>query len=272
MGYRIIDVELSEDPDAELAAFLKQFAAFARFRGADVFVEKPDAYPGIWNLIIEGNSSFLNELTPELIRVAEEIAADINPGNERLASAVASIASHLNDQVVDWSDFPAITPARPGREFAERLSGESSFLQLKDELGVHATRIRGQLTKYRTAKGSMAWRRRHKLSLLLRVDSLALITAARRLHRIADDIHRRLPSHHLESAIGCFDRNTTGLISLRDVAEHIDEYSIGNGRRDLHNGEPGEVFCILIDDYDVVVSARLQTLSVMKTHQEAYSQ
>ncbi|SRR5581483_5903376 len=193
MGYRVISVKVNADPAVQLATFLRQFAAFARFHGASVLVKKPKEYPGNWVITIEGNSSFLNELTPDLIKTAAAIATDINPNNDNLRIAAADISSQLSDQVVDWNGVPVITSARPGRELAARLSGEASFMHLKDELCIHDKRIRGQLSKYHNVKGATAWRQRHKLNLLLRVDCLALVATARRLHRITDDLYQRLP-------------------------------------------------------------------------------
>jgi hypothetical protein len=275
MGYRIIAIEMPAEPVSQIVTFLRQFAAFAKFQGLDVFVQKPKEYPGIWDLTIEGNSSYLDEFTPEIIRmaavIAAVIAADIDPDSEDLKGTVTAIASQLSEQVVAWRDVPAITPARRGRELAQRLSGESSITQLKDELRIHETRIRRQLTRYRNVSGPTAWRQRHKLSLLLRVDCLALVGVARRLRRIASDLHRRLPSNHLYKAISRFDQKTSGLIALRDIAEHIDEYSIGHGKRDDTDTEPGEVFSVIIQNRDITITARGQALSILATHKACLS-
>ncbi len=265
MGYRIIAFEMPVEPVNQIVVFLKQLVAFARFQALDVSVKKPKAYPGIWELTIEGNGAYLDEFTPEFINMAAVIAADIDPGSEDLRRAVASIASELNEQIADWSSVHTIAPARQGRELEQRLSGESSFMQLKNELSIHEARIRKQLTRYYRVTGPTAWRQRSKLSSLLRIDCLALVAAARRLHRIASDLHRRLPSDHIGRAISRFDRMTPGLITLRDIAEHIDEYSIGHGKRDVTNTQPGEVFSVVIQNQDVVISARSETLSVLAT-------
>src|SRR5581483_10125739 len=74
------------------------------------------------------------------------------------------------------------------------------------------------------------------------------------------------PSRHLEKAISRFTLKVPGLVTLRDVAEHIDEYSIGCGRRDLRGTEPGEVFSIAIGLRDIEISARGQLLEALATH------
>jgi len=146
MGYRIIALDMLAEPASQVVVFLKQLAAFARFQGLQVYVEKPKVYPGIWELTIEGNGAYLDEFRLEFIKMAAVIAADIDPGSEDLRSVVAAIASELNEQIADWSSGHTIAPARRGRELEQRLSGESSFMQLKDELRIHETRIRKQLT------------------------------------------------------------------------------------------------------------------------------
>lgn len=181
------------------------------------------------------------------------------------------ITSQLVDQIVDWSTVPTVLPDRPGRELGQRISGESSFVQLKDELRIHETRIKGHLSKYRNAKGATAWHQRDTLRLPIRVDSLALLSTARRLRRIASDLLKRVPNGHLDSAINNFDRATPNLILLRDIAEHIDEYSIGRGRRDTRDLEPAEVFHVAIEDEDVSITARGQTLKLLGAYEACLS-
>jgi hypothetical protein len=271
MGYRIILLEVGEKPDPQLISFLRQFISFTRYQGASVYAKKPKDFPGTWDITIDGNSSFLNELTSELAAVLVLIAADISPQNADLMRTAAEITSQLRDQLVDWSTTPTVLPARPGRELSQRFYGESSFVQLKDELLIHEKRIKGHLAKYHGAKGPTAWRQRHALGLPIRVDSLALLSTARRLRRIASDLLQRLPNDHLDAAITRFDQTAPNLIVLRDIAEHIDEYSIGRGRRDVGNAEPAEVFSISIENYDVSISAREQTLKVLATYQACLS-
>jgi hypothetical protein len=271
MGYRIILLEMEEKPDPQLISFLRQFISFTRFRGADVHSKKPKEFPGAWDITIEGNSSFLNGLTDELAAMLVVIAADVNPQHAEIVSTATDIAAQLSEQLVDWSATPTVLPARPGRELERRFYGESSFVQLKDELRIHTVRIKSQLAKYRSAKGPTAWRQRHALQLPVRVDSPALLSAARRLRRIASDLLQRSPNNHLDAAITRFDQAAPNLILLRDIAEHMDEYSIGRGRRDIGNAEPSEVFSIVIEHDDVSIAARGQTLKVLATYEACLS-
>jgi len=80
-----------------------------------------------------------------------------------------------------------------------------------------------------------------------------------------------LPSDHLDRAISRFDLKTPGLITLRDIAEHIDEYSVGHGRRDVTNAEPGDVFSVTIQNHDVAITSRSKTLSVLATYDACLS-
>jgi hypothetical protein len=209
---------------------------------------------------------FLNELTPDLIDMAARIARDIDPQDENLDRIISSISAQLTEQIVDWSDVPTLTSARGGRELQERLDGDASFRRIKEELDVYNDRIEFEIGEYFLIKGASAWRRRNELALMLRIDSLALVAGARRLRRIADDVRRRMPGPHLNAAIGVFDSETPSLVALRDMAEHIDQYSIGRGRKDVNLLEPGDVFKVSIDPTEVSIRARSQDIQIRKTY------
>jgi hypothetical protein len=271
MGYRIILLEMEGRPDSQLVSFLQQFIAYTRSQGAGVHSKRPKEFPGTWDITVEGNSSFLNELTTGISAMLTVIAADIDPQNAEITYVASEITSQLVSQIVDWSSAPTVLPDRPGRELGQRISGESSFLQLKDELIIHKTRIKDHLSRHHKAKGATAWRQRDALQLPTRIDSLALLSTARRLRRIAIDLLKRVPNDHLDAAIGRFDQATPNLILLRDIAEHIDEYSIGRGRRDTGNVEPAEVFYITLEEDDVSITARGQTLKVLAAFESCVS-
>jgi hypothetical protein len=271
MGYRVIELELPTAPTELDLMLLDQIIAFARFNRIDAFLEVPEHYPGVLELIIEANSSYLNEITPRLNDSIAQIATDIDTNSESLQSIVASVASQLNEQIVDWSDVPGVVVARKGRELEERIGGESSFSQVGAELDIHANRIRDELTEYKSVTGPTAWRRRHELAVMLRVDSLSLIVSARRLRRIADDIRHRLPGSHLYEALRRFDQVAPHVVHLRDIAEHIDEYSIGHGRVDAAGLEPGEVFKLEVAADRVTITGRQRTLDVLSVYEACRS-
>ena len=271
MGYRVIRLELTTAPTGLDLLLLRQVVAFARFNKADAFLTVPKRYPAALEVTIEGNSSFLNDFTPYLNDSIAQIAIDIDPNNESLQSIAASIASQLNAQIVDWSDVSTLMLARRGRELEERIAGDSSFRQIGMELDIHAKRIRGELAKCQKAAGPRAWRRRHDLVLLLRIDSLALIVTARRLRRIADDVRRHLPGSHLPEALGRFDQETPHLVDLRNIAEHIDEYGIGRGRHDASELEPGDVFRLEANGEHVTITARQHSVDVHSVYEACRS-
>lgn len=271
MGYRIILLEMKEAPDSRIVSLLRQLASYTRHQGASVHSKRPKRFPGTWDITVEGNSSFLNELTTEIASILPVIANDIDPHHKEVMDVATDIISQLADQIVDWNSVPTVLPDRAGRELGQRISGESSFVQIKEELRIHKTRIKGNLSKYRSAKGPTAWHQRDTLRLPIRIDSLALLSTARRLRRIASDLAKRVPNDHLDAAINNFDQATPNLILLRNIAEHIDEYSIGRGKRDTRNTEPAEVFYIAIEDEDVSITARSQTLKMLAAHEACLS-
>jgi hypothetical protein len=271
MGYRVIGLELLAAPTEPELSLLDQIVAFARFNEIDAFLEAPEYYPGVLELTIEANSSYLNEITPRFNDSIARIATDIDPNNGSLQSIVASVASQLNAQIVDWSGVPGMVVAQKGRELGERIGGESSFSQIGAELDIHATRIRDELTEYQKVTGPTAWRRRHELALMLRIDSLSLIASARRLRRIAVDVRHRLPGSHLNKALNRFDQEAPHLINLRNIAEHIDEYSIGHGRSDATGLEPGDVFTLELNAGRITITARQHTLNVFSVYEASRS-
>ncbi len=271
MGDRVIQLQWPTAPTRQELSLLRQVVAFASFYSVGADLSVPKRYPATVEITIGGNSSFLNEFSPYLNDSIAQIAADIDPNSETLRSIASSIAFQLNEQIVDWSDVPGLVLARKGRELEERISGDSSFRQVETELGVHARRIQDELEKYQKATGPRAWRRRHDLIILLRIDSLALIAAARRLRRIADDVRRRLPGSHLLRATKKFDRATPHLIDLRNIAEHIDEYGIGRGRQDASELEPGDVFQLDINDDCLTIVARQHAVDVLAVHRACQS-
>ena len=153
-----------------------------------------ERFPTDMELVIDGNSSSLNQFTPYLNKSIVQIAKDIDPTSESLRSISASMAAQLSEQVTDWSGIDIIVLARSGRELRERVEcGDSSFIQIGSELDIHAKRIQGGLTKYQKATGPRAWKRRIDLRLMLRIDSLALLVTADAyagLPTIFDDSYR----------------------------------------------------------------------------------
>src|SRR5712691_4366978 len=223
MGYRIVRIEMVAEPTQSEADLLEEVIAYAEFRNVTMYVDEPDEYPGVWDITLDGNSSFLSGITPDLIDMAARIACDIDPQDENLKRITSLISAQLTEQIGDWSGIPILTSARSGRELQERLDGEASFRRMKEELDIHHNRIESEVDEYFLIRGAAAWRRRNELALMLRVDGLALVAGARRLRRIADDVRRRMPGAHLNAAIGVFDVETPGLVALRDMAEHIDQ-------------------------------------------------
>jgi len=266
MGYRIVRIEMAVDPTQAEADLLAEVTAYAEFKNATVYVDESNEYPGTWEITLEGNSSFLNAITPQIVNMAARIVCDIDPQDENLKRITSSVSAQLTEQIVDWNGVLAVTSARNGRELRERLDGEASFRQMREEFRIHDDRIGTEIDEYHLIRGADAWRRRHELALMLRVDGLALIAGARRLRRLADDVRRRMPGTHLNAAIRAFDGETPGLIALRDIAEHIDQYSIGRGRNDVNLPEPGDVFAVSIDTADLSISARSHSVQIRRTY------
>jgi hypothetical protein len=263
VGYRIIGVEFESPPIADEEAFIRQVAAFADSYGVGGILTPPERYPGQWEIILDANSSLLDGFTPYFIESVDVIANDIDPGSADLRALANYIGRVLSEQIVSRSGRGGVAPARPGRELLERIDGEASYPMLDVELDLHEQRVRDGVAEFHALTGPTAWRRRHDLRLVLWTDALALTSAARRLQRIASDLQQRLPSPHLRAALERFDQAAPGLIDLRNIAEHLDDYTVGKGRIDAVDVEPGDVFEMTITDDDVIVAARGREIGVL---------
>jgi hypothetical protein len=264
VGNRIVELEFETRPSTEEEAFLREVAAFAEFHGVGAITTPPRSYPGLWELVLDANSSYLNDFTPYFIESMREIAMDINPDSPGLVALVNYVSGALEHQVVAWSGRDGITFARPLRELEQRVAGEGSYSLLDGELDLHEHRLRDGLAEYDSLTGPSAWRHRHDLRLAMRVDALALTGAARRLRRIAGDLAQRIPGAHIRTALETFDRAAPDLVHLRDIAEHIDEYSVGRGRIDKVELEPGDVFEMTVAKGDLILAARGRQVSITK--------
>ena len=67
--------------------------------------------------MVEGNSSFLNELTTDISAMLTVIAADIGPENAEITYVASEITSQLVSQIVDWSSTPTVLADRSGRDW-----------------------------------------------------------------------------------------------------------------------------------------------------------
>jgi len=254
MGFRILDMQLAQVPGA--AVLVEQVAAFAAARGLDAYLDFAGDPPERCEVTLQGNSTYLNDMTPDLRQAALQIAADIDPGCAELQALATEIGRQLGAQIVDWSGVSGITAARPGRELVQRLAGDSGYAQLLEEVEVHLGRVTQELAEYAALLGPRAWQERDRLALALRVDGLALVAAGRRFQRVAEDLAARLSSPHLDAALTTFRAATFGLVQIRDVAEHIDEYGIGSGRLDRPRIEPGQAIDIEVGRSELWISAR----------------
>lgn len=222
----------------------------------DAYLDFAGDPPERCEVTLQANSTYLNDKTPYVRQAALQIATDIDPGCPELQALATEIGRQLDDQIVDWSGVSGITAARPGRELMERLAGDSGHAQLLEEVEVHLGRVTQELSDYAALSGPQAWRERDRLALALRVDGLALVAAARRFQRVAEDLAGRLSSSHLDAALTTFRAATFGLVQIRDVAEHIDEYGIGSGRLDRPRIEPGQAIDIEIGRSQLWILAR----------------
>lgn len=254
MGFRIIELDVPDDRPTIL--LLEQLSAFAESRGMEAYVELPEPRSSGFELTLQGNSSYLNRMTPCVVHAALQIARDIDPDSAALQGIASEIGLQLEEQIVDWSDTQTITTARIGRELTARLDGDSGHPQLLEEVTLHLDRVAGSLAAHAGLSGPRAWRDRDRLDLLLRVDGLALIAAVRRFQRVAEDLSARLGGAHLVAALATFRSITNGIVRIRDVAEHIDEYGIGAGRTDRPAVEPGQAIEIVIEENELWISAR----------------
>lgn len=131
------------------------------------------------------------------------------------------------------------------------------------ELDVHSKRLERGVDDFLHSTGPTAWIARHDRELEVRIDCLAIVTTARRLRRSAGHIAQEIPGTHLDEALRRFDSAVPDLVLFRDIAEHIDEYAIGSGRRDPQDTDAGEVFQLdIATDASVTITARERSLDV----------
>jgi hypothetical protein len=257
MGWRTISIFLAERPPAAVSALLRQVVDLADYHGLEGILTEPVTYPGEWEFIIQENSSLLNALTPDFAEAVHQIAVDIQPGNHVLAGLADEVQRQLVDQLVDHSDADSVRVARRGQQFQGLAFDDASPAFHSFEIGLHRQRLEDAVATVIGAAGPTAWRVRRELQPRIRVDALALLMAVRRLRRSGQRLLEQLPGGHLKAAVQRFDEALPDLVLVRDIAEHIDEYTIGSGRRDGPGAEPGPVFSVLIGDSDeVTVAAR----------------
>lgn len=262
-----------EDPASPACqAFLAQMSAFSAFHGCQPDFAENGSEHGVGRVAftLDANSMWLNEFTDVFVDGCQEIAADIDPDDAELNRIVETIRSQLSAQLVPVSGDGVVTIARPGREGLQRIEGEASFLVLIDELEVHTERVRNNLTQLLSVSGVDSWRQRIHLRWMAAIDAGALIRSARRLERVAQQMRCLIPGEHLDLVHASFIGDTKGLIDLRDIAEHVDEYAIGRGRRDPPGEQPGAVFEYSITNEDIIVSARDHSLSVLHIAERSF--
>ncbi|MBA3361057.1 MAG: hypothetical protein H0T94_06255 [Acidimicrobiia bacterium] len=265
MGWRTVEFRL-EDPDsATCQEFLQQMASFGAFHGCSPDFERSGSHDdeGWVVFTLEGNSLWLNDFTDLFIGGCREIAADIAVGDEKLNKILDAIQSQLEDQRTPIDRNPVVTVARKGRERLERVEGQASFGALIEELGVHVGRVRDVLSQLASVRGSEGWHARIELRRIAAIDAEAVIRTARRLERVARHMCELLSDKHLHKAYNSFMEDTKALVDLRDIAEHLDEYVVGRGKRDESGEQPGPVFESAVTGDDVVVIARGRSLGVL---------
>lgn len=272
MGWRTVEFRIDNPGDLSCLTLLEQLADFGEFHGCRPDFEKTGSpNDGGWVLFtLDGNSMWLNDFTPIFIEGCREIAADIDGDSDDLNGMVFQIESQLTDQLVPLHGDGIITEARPGREALERVGGESSSAALIEEIELHADRVRDSLSRLRSVSGADGWRQRIRFRQTAAIDARAVIHTARRLIRVARHMCDTFPGEHLKIAYARFMEDTLGLIDLRDIAEHIDEYAVGRGRRDAAGEQPGPVFEYLAIEDDVVVTARGHSLGVLAAAESAF--
>lgn len=270
MGWRTISISLDEPPPSAVSALLHQVVDLAEYHGLEGILTEPDAYPGVWEFTIQANSSLLNALTPDFAEAVHQIAADIDRGDDLLVSLAIEVQRQLEDQLVDHSHADSVQVARPGQQFQGLSFDDASPAFHAFEIELHRRRLDEAAATVATAAGPTAWRIREELQRRIRVDALALLMAVRRLRRSGQRLLEHLPGGHLEAAVQRFDEALPDLVLIRDIAEHIDEYTIGTGRRDEPGVEPGPVFNVLVGDAaEVTVAARGASVGVSVAITEA---
>src|SRR4051794_25529213 len=104
MGWRTITLELNTEPTPALAELLGQLVEVAAFHGIDGVLDEPAGYPGIWELTLEANSSFLNGMSRIIADELSQIARDISPTDVALAAMADDVRRQLADQIVSHGD------------------------------------------------------------------------------------------------------------------------------------------------------------------------
>lgn len=264
MGWRSVFVSFDRAPSDAVLEWVKQFCACAEWYGAGPGSEWREEDGGhLLKIQLDANSSHLNSCTPPLCEAAGTIVRDIDPEDSDLAELAAVVAQQLTEQVVPHDPDRIVTFTRPGREASERLGGEASVPVLLRELALHQSRVQDDLHAIATALGPAAWRTRLDHEFAARVDALAICNTARRVERVATDLRDRLRDLHLAAALGAFQNATQHIPDIRNIAEHLDEYTIGRGHLDMGgNVEPGEVIQLTVERDDVLLAARGRTVSV----------
>ena len=272
MGWRTVEFQLREPNNPACAKFLEQMAEFGDLHGCRPDFERiGSAEDAGWvTFELGGNSLWLNDFSEIFIEGCREIGADIALDDDELKRIINEIESQLRQQSVPAVGDGIVTLARPGREGLQRIEGEASFPALIDELELHVNRLKEALLRLRSVSGADGWRQRVEFRRSGAIDAEAVIRTARRLQRVAHHICQLLPGDHLETAYRVFMEETAGLIDLRDMTEHIDEYVVGRGRRDRADEQPGPVFEYEVADDDVIVSARDRSLGVLIAAEHAF--
>ncbi|MEU8240172.1 hypothetical protein AB0C07_18150 [Actinoplanes missouriensis] len=242
-------------------------AAFARWCGATASVrreiEDGETY---FDITIEGGSGFLNGRTDDFAEAASRIALDISPQDQGLMAIALDAGAQLRDQkIIHEPGEIVFLPTRASREGFERLQGEASMETLLRELAIQESRLAADIKNYNNAAGPRAWKKRESIAFLARIDALSIINCARRMERIARDLRTRLGGNsHLSAALQVFRQNTAHVTDLRNISEHLDEYVVGAGRMDDPSQvEPGEVFELIVERQDVVLSARSRSARIL---------
>lgn len=247
--------------------YFAQVAAWGRSRGAVATLRRK---AGTVVLVFEGNSSFLNDLTPHIGNAALRIAADVDALSPVLVSWAQTIRAELDDQLVDWSDVPTVTVGRPNREHSVRLDGAAGAARIGAEIEVHVDRVRRALRRHHSASGPTAWRRRDASELILEIDARSLVGAARRASRLIDETSRtRLPGVHMTRVAERFNEQSEGLTTVRNIFEHLDAYEVGKGKLDQVGAEPGHAIALQVDPDDVVLLARSASVRLLAMAQAA---
>ncbi|MFC7527570.1 hypothetical protein [Actinoplanes sp. GCM10030250] len=197
---------------------------------------------------------------------AVTIAMDIAPQDSQLIAIAVDAGDQLREQKgVDEPGEIVFLPTRASREGFERLRGETSLEALLQELSIHERRLAADLKNFNNAVGPRAWNKRQQVQFVARIDALAIINCARRMERIARDLHKRLNNNgHIIAALRTFSQKTFHVTDLRNISEHLDEYAVGAGKIDgAAMVEPGDVFEIVIEREDVVLAARSRSARIL---------